>query len=616
MAGVPFPRTCGSRVLEADGSNSIPRSSTGSGRSDSSPGPGRSGSSHSAAHRPLQSSPSPSPRGSSPSPTHTDSGGVALSGSQVSCGDAHFLGELRYASRPQGAPSSREGGVASEGGGAGDLEDNQYVEVFNAAEAPTLGPVPEGATPPTLGPVPEGATPPTLDPDYDYLRMQSVLRPDGATPPPLDADYDYLRMQSVLRPLHTYNNMSYGDCPDNGDTGDSPVVLGRYRETVAAYAVTGQEYRERISSSDSSEAVLLHTPSLLDTRLSRSPSPPTSLLDTMEEYQARQLPPPLQPTVPTVGPSPGSAHTNHTPSPSHPAPVGGPSPSDPAPLGGPSPTSVRLHDPQPPTGATPPAEDAVVPTVIRFSQYQAREGSGGVAPPAGYPAQPTVPQLQQTNSSAPHSQPRQSNIRALYSEQKSISFDDSSPLLQGLRQPPVPDRLHGRSASAKYSSSARKAPSPRVPRQPPAHHYERLPSPAGPPPLLHQGPTAPPTSSPRVGLAGSTAPPPSAPGARLAGSTAPRPPLPYRSTTAPPPCVLVPEFPNIPESVCLEVLERHHGNLSHAREELQVQVLMAMSLPHITAEDCRRALSHCQGKLERAASWLLDQSTSLARQKT
>ena len=42
---------------------------------------------------------------------------------------------------------------------------------------------------------------------------------------------------------------------------------------------------------------------------------------------------------------------------------------------------------------------------------------------------------------------------------------------------------------------------------------------------------------------------------------------------------------------------------------------MEMQMSHITTEDCRGALSHCQQKMDRAAAWLLEQSDDIERKK-
>ena len=72
------------------------------------------------------------------------------------------------------------------------------------------------------------------------------------------------------------------------------------------------------------------------------------------------------------------------------------------------------------------------------------------------------------------------------------------------------------------------------------------------------------------------------------------------------------EFPDLNAMTCETSLTKHGGNLELAREEVKVRQLMGMSFPYIDEDDCRRALSHCQGKMERAAMWLMEQSETIA----
>lgn len=73
---------------------------------------------------------------------------------------------------------------------------------------------------------------------------------------------------------------------------------------------------------------------------------------------------------------------------------------------------------------------------------------------------------------------------------------------------------------------------------------------------------------------------------------------------------LADEFPDEPE-MCRRALEIHRSDIDKAREEIQVQILLGMRIPHTKSEDCRRALKHCQGKIDRAASWLVEQNLEL-----
>ena len=106
------------------------------------------------------------------------------------------------------------------------------------------------------------------------------------------------------------------------------------------------------------------------------------------------------------------------------------------------------------------------------------------------------------------------------------------------------------------------------------------------------------------------------------------PPLPERNYLTPihaPQCANLPtaqsnalqlEFPGTPPELCIKALEIHGHNVDKAREAVQTQILLGMSIPHTDADDCRRALKHCQGKIDRAASWLVERSEELQRRWT
>ena len=74
-----------------------------------------------------------------------------------------------------------------------------------------------------------------------------------------------------------------------------------------------------------------------------------------------------------------------------------------------------------------------------------------------------------------------------------------------------------------------------------------------------------------------------------------------------------PEFQGCSPDVCLKLLKRHGFEMSSAKEDIRVHMLMEMGIEHIETEDCRRALSHCQQKMDRAAEWLLEQSADIER---
>lgn len=74
---------------------------------------------------------------------------------------------------------------------------------------------------------------------------------------------------------------------------------------------------------------------------------------------------------------------------------------------------------------------------------------------------------------------------------------------------------------------------------------------------------------------------------------------------------LAEEFPDADAAMCLRALLEHGSDIEKAREEVQVQILLGMRIPNTDAEDCRRALNHCQGKIDRAASWLVERNLEL-----
>ena len=77
------------------------------------------------------------------------------------------------------------------------------------------------------------------------------------------------------------------------------------------------------------------------------------------------------------------------------------------------------------------------------------------------------------------------------------------------------------------------------------------------------------------------------------------------------------EFPDVSHGALNTAVQNSQGNIEKARGEVKVHQLMGFGLPYIHEEDCRRALTHCQGKMDRAAAWLLEQSETISnRSKT
>ena len=72
------------------------------------------------------------------------------------------------------------------------------------------------------------------------------------------------------------------------------------------------------------------------------------------------------------------------------------------------------------------------------------------------------------------------------------------------------------------------------------------------------------------------------------------------------------EFPDVTLGALNAAVQNSQGNIEKARGEVKVHQLMGFGLPYIHEEDCRRALTHCQGKMDRAAAWLLEQSETIS----
>lgn len=79
---------------------------------------------------------------------------------------------------------------------------------------------------------------------------------------------------------------------------------------------------------------------------------------------------------------------------------------------------------------------------------------------------------------------------------------------------------------------------------------------------------------------------------------------------------LAAEFPDAEPELCRKALESHGYDIAKAREEIQVQILLGMNVPNTNADDCRRALKHCQNKIDRAACWLVERSIDLDERRT
>ena len=69
-------------------------------------------------------------------------------------------------------------------------------------------------------------------------------------------------------------------------------------------------------------------------------------------------------------------------------------------------------------------------------------------------------------------------------------------------------------------------------------------------------------------------------------------------------------LPQASDAICVQYLTKNDGNMDSALRDIKVHILMDMGLENTSTEDCRKALSHCQWKLDRAAEWLIEQSIS------
>ena len=80
--------------------------------------------------------------------------------------------------------------------------------------------------------------------------------------------------------------------------------------------------------------------------------------------------------------------------------------------------------------------------------------------------------------------------------------------------------------------------------------------------------------------------------------------------------ILCKEFPDVEFRLCENAVRKSGGVLEKAREDIKVQQLLGMRFLYIKEEDCLRALTHCQGKMDRAAVWLIELSETISARKT
>jgi len=70
------------------------------------------------------------------------------------------------------------------------------------------------------------------------------------------------------------------------------------------------------------------------------------------------------------------------------------------------------------------------------------------------------------------------------------------------------------------------------------------------------------------------------------------------------------KLPQASEELCIQYLTKNKGNVEQVIRDLKVHILMDMGLDNASMDNCRKALGHCQWKLDRAAEWLIEQSLS------
>ena len=376
-----------------------------------------------------------------------------------------------------------------------------------------------------------------------------------------DDGYDYLRMEpgvSVLHQLHQYQNV-----PANSEVPHP--LIGQQREEVPAYATS--EARDRIKSSDSS---VCNTPNLLNRE--------RSLLEDGFSSTAPMLPTPL---VPMPAASHPSDHiTQGTSQFSFPL------------VAQTDITSATF------TGTTPDA----APTSVQSARYVSCNQS------------PTV-QQSEMGIARPRPKPRnrlmsQKDINQNGSDMswrcKSFSIDENStPQGRANRTPPEiirrasagsPGRLLHRSHV--YETVAAPPPDCSV-RQLGTEVEEGEPRPKLFSPDSDQHPLINTQSSPKIPVGKN-----SSEGSETDRDLGPSPVPHYES-------VLMAEFPDASQDMCRRALEKHKYDPKKAKEEVMIQLLMGMQIPCVDYNDCKRALSHCQWKMDRAAAWLLDQSDTI-----
>ena len=363
--------------------------------------------------------------------------------------------------------------------------------------------------------------------------------------------YDYLRMQPDLTRLHQYQNLPTQDQPQN-----PTAVLGLYRDEVPAYAISSPVDRVHQSSDSGSDVF--------------SPVPP-NILEDMDHVDRSSLQNPLIPLSATT------------------------SPSD---MQEPWPRSSRYSVPSFGTQYPQPAsmsassymypEEAITPSNVKYMRCAttAQDPFAGRTVPAPLPTMPDARQKPFSVSG--------DTRRMGYASQKSTSFDavpESSELFENHPDPFESNVKRSRSVGS--PGRVRKEASP---RQSWAREYEKVPLSSGKAstlPLFSVG-------SSNKGTASPVYKPIAVMELQSVGALE---------------SILREEFPDALPDMCRQALEANRHNINSARKHLQVQFLLGMGIPYVNAEDCKRALSHCQWKMDRAATWLLEQSYEIGDKK-
>ena len=266
-------------------------------------------------------------------------------------------------------------------------------------------------------------------------------------------------------------------------------------------------------------------------------------------------------------------------------------------------------------------EEAIIPTSVRFlyqrptpistATASADSSTASVRPDIGDPLAPSIP------SRLDHGRDQLSHDAATPPSRQRGKHKSESDAGGGSVQPPaVPPRLHAHQQQ-QYIAESEKNHQTTKPMKPPKPPPRRKTNPGAQDTVLFSPPK--PVPSPRLsGSHGSSSHDSGSHGADGSGShdNGGGTPIPNKVQMKMQTLILSdPEFQSCTHEVCLKALRKCNFEMNAAKEEVRVHMLMEMRVAHITADDCRRALSHCQQKTDRAAAWLLEQSDEIERQR-